>query len=621
MDAPVCLIENVDGKLTVCPGALTILQDINQPVVVVGVVGLYRTGKSYLMNKLAGKQQGFALGATIQSKTKGIWMWALPHPTRRGQTLVLLDTEGLGDVEKGDQKNDAWIFSLAILLSSTLVYNSRGTIDNQAVENLQYVTELTERIKVKSPASGASSSEDDEDEGADAMFVQFFPNFIWTVRDFTLELEINSRAVTPDEYLEHALSLKKGKDRKTNEYNLPRECIRNYFPSRRCFVFISPTTPERMSRLETLEEQHLSPQFLEVTSSFCQYIFQESMVKKVKGGLPVTGRMLGHLAKTYVDTIARGDVPCLENAVLAMAQIENEAAVKEALAEYQAGMGQLCFPLGIEELSIQHRQWDTLATRTFMTRSFKDDSGEYLKALAEAVAKHYAELLGQNEDASEELCSKLLADLSSPMGEKLQQGFYAKPGGYELYCSDRDRVVAQFRNTLNKGVRAEEVLEQFLQAKSIESNAILQADNKLTEQEKKIHEEETRAALLEQQRQAEEEKRLEMERTLQEERRSQEEKLHMMAEKMEEAARCQRAEAEKAMECKLQEQRDLLEKGFKDKADLMSQEIQLLKDKNSKSENSGNFFTKTILPVLSQGMELASNIFQYKAAKNLMFRK
>lgn len=49
---------------------------------------------------LFGHLSGFALGATIQSKTKGIWMWALPHPNKVGHTLVLLDTEGLGDVEK-----------------------------------------------------------------------------------------------------------------------------------------------------------------------------------------------------------------------------------------------------------------------------------------------------------------------------------------------------------------------------------------------------------------------------------------------------------------------------------------------------------------------------------------
>uniref|UniRef100_A0A8C9WTQ5 GB1/RHD3-type G domain-containing protein n=2 Tax=Scleropages formosus TaxID=113540 RepID=A0A8C9WTQ5_SCLFO len=148
---------------------------------------------------------GFALGATVQSKTKGIWMWCVPHPVKEGHTLVLLDTEGLGDVEKGDQKNDAWIFSLAILLSSTLVYNSRGTIDNQAVENLQYVTELTERIKVKAPS--ASSAEDDDAE--DAQFVQFFPSFVWAVRDFTLQLQIDRRQVNEDQYLEHALTLKK----------------------------------------------------------------------------------------------------------------------------------------------------------------------------------------------------------------------------------------------------------------------------------------------------------------------------------------------------------------------------------------------------------------------------
>ncbi len=43
---------------------------------------------------------GFASGSTIQSKTKGIWIWVRDHPMRSDQCLVLLDTEGLGDAEK-----------------------------------------------------------------------------------------------------------------------------------------------------------------------------------------------------------------------------------------------------------------------------------------------------------------------------------------------------------------------------------------------------------------------------------------------------------------------------------------------------------------------------------------
>ena len=58
MRGPECLIENVNRRLLVNPKALKILSAIRQPVVVVAIVGLYRTGKSYLMNKLAGKNKG-----------------------------------------------------------------------------------------------------------------------------------------------------------------------------------------------------------------------------------------------------------------------------------------------------------------------------------------------------------------------------------------------------------------------------------------------------------------------------------------------------------------------------------------------------------------------------------
>nr|XP_023671217.1 guanylate-binding protein 1-like isoform X2 [Paramormyrops kingsleyae] len=573
MESPMCLIENA-GTLRVVPEAMSYLMGVSQPVVVVAIVGLYRTGKSYLMNKLAGKQKGFALGATIQSKTKGIWMWCVPHPDKKDHTLVLLDTEGLGDVEKGDQKNDAWIFALSILLSSTLVYNSRGTIDNQAVENLQYVTELTERIKVKSPAS-ASSAEDDDDE-ADAQFVQFFPSFVWAVRDFTLLLEIDGKKVNDAEYLEHALALKKGRDRKTVEYNLPRECIRNYFPARRCFVFETPAAPDKMAHLESMEESQLSSSFKAVSLMFCNYIYQESPVKRVKGGLPVTGRMLGHLAKTYVETIASGGVPCLENAVVALAQIENEAAVQEGLQVYRNGMKEVTVPVGIEEMSQHHRHWDSQAIKAFSSRSFKDEKGEYMKKLLEAINEAYADLLTENEEASEELCRQLLSQLSQPMATKLENGSYAKPGGYELYCVDRQALLDEYNRKPNKGVKAEEVLENFLKEKSAESTSVMQADKQLTEKEKKIHEEELRSLKLEQEKRTKTQERQIAEQMLEEQSLRHQETMHHLKEKMKREAAEAQQEMELALQSKLQEQNELMATGFKAKEAAMQEEIQRL---------------------------------------------
>ncbi|XP_071474119.1 guanylate-binding protein 7-like isoform X2 [Marmota flaviventris] len=203
MKSPICLVENWNEQLTVNSEALRILEKICQPVVVVAIVGTYRTGKSYLMNQLAGQNHGFPLGSTVRAETKGIWMWCVPHPSKPNHTLVLLDTEGLGDVEKGDPKNDSWIFALAVLLSSTFVYNSMGIIYQHALEQLHYVTELTHLIRAKSDPTPDEVEDSSE-------FVSFFPDFVWTVRDFTLELMLDGHPITEDEYLENALKLISG---------------------------------------------------------------------------------------------------------------------------------------------------------------------------------------------------------------------------------------------------------------------------------------------------------------------------------------------------------------------------------------------------------------------------
>eukprot|EP00063_Salmo_salar_P046309 XP_014021144.1 PREDICTED: interferon-induced guanylate-binding protein 1-like [Salmo salar] len=598
MDSPMCLVKNADGELCIEPEAIDYLMGLKQKVVVVSVVGLYRTGKSYLMNKLAQKRSGFALGATIQSKTKGIWMWCVPHPEKTDHTLVLLDTEGLGDVEKGDSKNDAWIFSLAILLSSTLVYNSRGTIDNDAVEKLQYVNELTEMIKVK-------STTDNEEEGEGTQFMQFFPNFVWTVRDFTLQLEIDGGEITPDQYLENSLQLKTGTSKKINDYNLPRECIRNFFPSRKCFVFPFPTIPVNMHRLDSMDEAELSESFREVADTFCSFIYQESRLKTVIGGHTLTGEMLGHLVTTYVETIAKGYVPCLENAVLAMAKTENQAAVDEGLAVYQKGMEDVkaLFPVDINQLSDNHLRSETEATQAFMKRSFKDENGEFLKSLVEAIGNQSSYLFKQNEDASETKCKALLENLSAQMDQGMKEGTYTTPGGYELYCNHHDNIVAQYRAEPNKGVRAEEGLEQFLKGKSAESNSILQADKKLTKKEKKLQAEKMKTAELEQEKAALNEKQAEMQRTIENNRISQEKYLKEMKEKMEKEMKQQQQEFNKTLDRKMQEQKDLLEKGHKEKADLMRKENEEMKKRDELEREANTQNQKALLELFKQQAE------------------
>uniref|UniRef100_A0A671LXD1 Guanylate-binding protein 1-like n=1 Tax=Sinocyclocheilus anshuiensis TaxID=1608454 RepID=A0A671LXD1_9TELE len=600
MDKPVCLIDTAsDGKLCVQQSALQVLEQVQQPVVVVAVVGLYRTGKSYLMNRLAGKQTGFALGSTIESKTKGIWMWCLPHPTKAGTTLVLLDTEGLGDVDKGDSKHDTKIFSLSVLLSSTLVLNSQGTIDNRAIEELQYVTELTEYIKIK------SSDEDEDDE-----FVKFFPSFIWAVRDFTLEQKIKGKYVTEDQYLEFSLKLKPGASRTVNEFNLPRQCIRNYFPSRKCFTFPFPTAPENVSHLESLDPVDLSPDFQEVTQRFCKFVFDKSEVKKLKDGYTVTGRVLGQFAKTYVDMISSGEVPFLENAVMAMALIENEAAVKEGLEVYQSGMEKLktSFPLELKEVSSEHQYLSRTATQALMKRSFKDSEGTYLKSLEEGINKLFHGYLYQNEEASRKRCENILSSLSGTMTEKLKKGSYAIPGGYSLVPTCSNTHTMWFSNE-PEGLGAKLFRAVALQELSLILQALLHLPDCL------LPEEREKAVLLAQEINTKEQKQRQLEEKMEAERRSIEERMRQMREKMDEEMRLQREEAEHAMDSKLREQAALLDKGFQEKADRMSEEMEDFRRKNKNAEKESHKLFEKMIANMNKRHAETMNLMKRKCSK------
>jgi hypothetical protein len=115
------------------------------------VAGMYRTGKSYLLNTIMLKQKGgFPVGPTTNPKTKGIWIWGKPliYKNEKDEMInvVVMDSEGLGSTEE-DINHDLRLFSLTLLLSSMFIYNTLGAIDEHAIDSLGLVLKLCDHLK------------------------------------------------------------------------------------------------------------------------------------------------------------------------------------------------------------------------------------------------------------------------------------------------------------------------------------------------------------------------------------------------------------------------------------------------------------------------------------------
>ena len=171
---PFIQLDAKTGKLRVTDEARAALSKVRGTVAVCAVAGVYRTGKSYILNQLAGQQSGFGVGSSMQACTKGIWMWGAPlqlQGTAPGapQHLLLLDTEGLASISQ-TEGHDAKIFCLALLLSTFFVYNSEGGINSAAIDQLSLFVQLIQKIRVH--AEGAAA-----EQGA-AELAAFFPKFV-----------------------------------------------------------------------------------------------------------------------------------------------------------------------------------------------------------------------------------------------------------------------------------------------------------------------------------------------------------------------------------------------------------------------------------------------------------
>jgi len=92
--------------------------------------------------------------------------------------VIVIDSEGLGAIDE-NLTHDTRIFALTILLCSCFIYNSVGSIDENALQNLNLIVNLTNFIQLKTTGGKAADLEE---------YQLYFPSFFWVVRDFTLQL-------------------------------------------------------------------------------------------------------------------------------------------------------------------------------------------------------------------------------------------------------------------------------------------------------------------------------------------------------------------------------------------------------------------------------------------------
>ena len=104
----------------------------------------------------------------------------------------MIDTEGFGGMDE-NTNHDSRIFLFSLLLSSFFIYNSVGSIDENALSSLNLILNLAKEIQTKSNGKVGDD-------------ISSFPAFLWIVRDFALMLrDKNGNSINSKEYLENAL--------------------------------------------------------------------------------------------------------------------------------------------------------------------------------------------------------------------------------------------------------------------------------------------------------------------------------------------------------------------------------------------------------------------------------
>jgi len=347
---------------------------------------------------------------------------ALQGCTELASHCIFVDTEGLGSTQR-TASCDMQILSLCVLLSSYFIYNSLGSIDEQAIDDLHLVLHLAKHIQVKSQ-EGSSSP-----KSKSAELSQYFPSFLWVLRDFHLRMVNDAgEAITERQYLEDALK----PIPRQEEKNKLRDVIKGLFQSRDCATLVRPVVDEAdLRHIQKLPYESLRPRFRTQVEAFVQTVFS-SVRPKAIDGQPVTGVMFVTLASEYCKAINNSAVPAIHSAWACAIQQQLRGCLKEALRIYQESVAAATeqMPMSEDTLHDLHRKAKAKSMAVFASLKLEEGDPRFQDSQDNALSRikqMHEDAKVENQRLSKQLCEHVVAELYKSQIEAA----LAKPGSFE----------------------------------------------------------------------------------------------------------------------------------------------------------------------------------------------
>ena len=322
------------------------------PISIISIIGAFRTGKSFILNIIlkflldnantelnqinindwinqlqiipGNNDKGFKWCNGSDSQTMGIWIWNNPiifkHPTKGEIAFLLLDTQGLFDLNTNQQKT-IMLFGISSLISSHIIYNIDKRIQEDNLQHLALFSAYGQLANDRAP----------ESNGLQTL------NFL--VRDWQNFDESNDDI---DNYSKIYLN-KVFNTTNYSDMNNTRNQIKNCFEKIDCSFLPHPGLKAISSKYLGLVSD-LNPKFIKHVGNFLKKVFIDTPIEIKKiAETDVSASELPSILELYIEIFKNQDgFPEAQTILDSTIKIQHNLAIDKSLNLFIKNADKIC---------------------------------------------------------------------------------------------------------------------------------------------------------------------------------------------------------------------------------------------------------------------------------------